>query len=403
MNCPRCRIASFRKVMSGSVEIDRCDACGAFWFDPGEIRELVEGRLTVESDGPAGEGAPPRPGDLPVPKERRGAFFAGMCREAARLSCPRCGGPLKAVDYQMTGVPVFRCAACGGILAPQAAALGEKFRHFREYAPLYAAMGEQLAKAEAARFEEEARPFFRRRGGLGLPVPVVVPLSDDGPEVSSLPVVTWILMALTALPYILRLVFDVPEASLLPGGKNGLPSGTGFGGVSAWTLPVVLFVHAGIVPLARDLLFLFVLGDNVEDRMGRVPFAGFYLLCGVLSGAAHVVWGTAGGPPALGSAGAAAGILGAYLVFFPNVSVKMYGLGRIVSIPAYLFACAWVVGIFLFATGPDRLMDWLMGFLNPAPLSLAGSLVGFGAGIGGALLWRSLEESVPPADALSGR
>src|SRR4030065_104600 len=99
----------------------------------------------------------------------------------------------------------------------------------------------------------------------------------------------------------------------LPGGLPGLPSGAGFSGVSLPSSLVSLFLHAGIVPLAAGSLFLFVLGDNVEDRMGWLPFLLFYLLCGVLAGAGPVLWGEPGGYLALGGGGRGRGGRGAPL------------------------------------------------------------------------------------------
>ena len=125
----------------------------------------------------------------------------------------------------------------------------------------------------------------------------------------------------------------------------------------------------------------------MEDRLGRVPFLLFYLFCGAVAGAAHVVAGKAGMPAALGSAGAVAGVLGAYLVFFPDVPIEMYGMGRVVTVPAYLFACAWAVAVFLWGWGTGPLSN----LLNPAPYSLAGHLAGFGTGVACALLCRSVE------------
>ena len=119
--------------------------------------------------------------------------------------------------------------------------------------------------------------------------------------------------------------------------------------------------------------------------MGWLPFLAFYLLCGVVAGTAHVLWGRAGGPAALGSAGAVAGVLGAYLVFFPDVSIEMYGLGRVATVPAYLFACFWVAAAFLIGPGP------FTDLLNPSPLSLPGNLAGFAAGASAAALWRFRE------------
>jgi membrane associated rhomboid family serine protease len=157
--------------------------------------------------------------------------------------------------------------------------------------------------------------------------------------------------------------------------------------VPKFALLMAPFLHGGIVPLGVGCLFLFVLGDNVEDRLGRVPFLLFYLFCGAAAGAAHVLLGKAGMPAALGSAGAVAGVLGAYLVFFPDVPIVMYGMGRVVTVPAYLFACAWAVAVFLWGWGPGPLSN----LLNPAPYTLPGHLAGFGTGVACATLWRYCE------------
>jgi membrane associated rhomboid family serine protease len=215
----------------------------------------------------------------------------------------------------------------------------------------------------------------------------VVPLADDAPPVRSYPVVTGVLIVLAAVLYIVGQVRGAPL--LLPGGLHGLPAGTGFvPGIPKLSLLVAPFLQSGILPLAVGSLFLFVLGDNVEDRMGSVAFFFFYLLCGLCAGAAHVLWGTAGGAQALTAPGAVAGIVGAYLVFFPNVSIRAYGMGRMLTVPAYLFCCAWLVAIFLLGpAGP------LESIVDPARLSLPGNLAGFGAGIFGAILWRCYEPS----------
>ena len=372
MECPFCKIFSMRMVMAGDREIDRCLACGALWFDYGEIRELTEGRLAAD----AGEETPHDP---------PGGELGRMHLQAASISCPRCRGRVGAIDFQMTGIPVFHCRDCNGYLAPRksAAGISARFRSFRENAEVYARLGETLA-GEMRRRVELAQGPVMRSSGMPIPLHVVVPLADAGPEVRSFPVVTYLLIGLSIGVYIFAQIGGGPPA--LPGGLPGLPSGAGFSGVSLPASLVSLFLHAGIVPLAAGSLFLFVLGDNVEDRMGWLPFLLFYLLCGVLAGAAHVLWGKPAGYSALGSAGAVAGVLGAYLVFFPDVPIEMYGMGKVATVPTYLFACAWVAAAFLIGPGP--LVDWI----NPAPLSLPGTMAGFGTGVFGAVLWRLREE-----------
>ena len=381
VTCPYCKIPSMDAVSSGKVEVDRCRTCGAAWFDPGEIRELTEGRLPPEED--ADSAADPSP----PAKEEKGAALRLAWGEARGLPCPRCGEPLRPVDFQLTGIPVFRCGGCGGMLVSRRGvkALSERFKFQRDHAPLYESLGASMAEEVRGRMNRRLGPDVGEVRAGQIPLPVLVPLADGASPGSRPPLVVYGILFLTVALYLLSWIGAGDVAGLQA--RLALPSGAGFSGVPKFALLLTPFLHGGIVPLAVGCLFLFVLGDNVEDRLGRVPFLLFYLFCGAVAGAAHVLSGKAGMPAALGSAGAVAGVLGSYLVFFPDVPIEMYGMGRVVTVPAYLFACAWAVAVFLWGWGPGPLSN----LLNPAPYSLAGHLAGFAAGALGAVLCRSVE------------
>ena len=368
-------------VVSGEVEVDRCRTCGAAWFDPGEIRELTQGRLPAEED------AEPVADPTPPAKEEKGAALRLAWGEARGLPCPRCGEPLRPVDFQLTGVPVFRCGGCGGMLVSRrsAKALSARFKFQRDHAQLYESLGASMAEEVRGRMNRRLGPDVGEVRAGQIPLPVLVPLADGASPGSRPPLVVYGILFLTVALYLLSWIGAGDVTGLQA--RLALPSGTGFSGVPKFALLATPFLHTGIVPLGVGCLFLFVLGDNVEDRLGRVPFFLFYLFCGAVAGAVHVLWGKAGMPAALGSAGAVAGVLGAYLVFFPDVPIEMYGMGRVVTVPAYLFACAWAVAVFLWGWGPGPLSN----LLNPAPYSLAGHLAGFSAGALGAVLCRSVE------------
>ena len=372
-------------VKSGEVEVDRCRTCGAVWFDPGEIRELTQGRLPVEGSSSGSVEAPAAPA-----AEGKGAALRRAWKEAPGLFCPRCREPLRPVDYQLTGIPVYRCRKCDGMLLSRRSlkALSASFEFQRNHMELYMNLASSMAEEVRHRMERKYGPETGgiRPGEIPIPgIPVLVPLSDGASAVTRPPLAVYGILLLTISLHLL--------SWLGAGGMTGLqarlalPSGLGFSGVPKFALLVAPFLHGGIVPLIAGCLFLFVLGDNVEDRLGRVPFLLFYLFCGAVAGAAHVLSGKTGVPAALGSAGAVAGVLGAYLVFFPDVPIEMYGMGKVVTVPAYLFACAWAVAVFLWGWGPGPLSDWF----NPAPYSLAGHIAGFGTGVGCAVLWRSVE------------
>ncbi|MBI5576319.1 MAG: rhomboid family intramembrane serine protease [Deltaproteobacteria bacterium] len=362
-----------RRIVSGGKEIDLCSSCGAIWFDYGEIRELTGGRLNAAAETPG----------------KSGTAISRMRAAAAVSRCPRCEESLTAVDFQATGIPVLHCAACEGILASRESASGirAKFRFLRENEARYAALGETLA-GESRRIMEKKYGTGNAGNpvGAGIPLPIVVPLATDASEPGALPLASYSLILVFVFLYAIGQVTGSPLT--LPGGLPGLPSGTGFAGVPKLPLLFAPFFHAGFLPLAAGSLFLFVLGENVEERMGKIPFFTLFLFCGVVAGVAHVLWGKAGGPPSQGSAGSVAGILGAYLVFFPNVSIRMYGMGRLACLPAYLFACAWVIVAFFLAMDANPVME----FLNPAALSLAGNMAGFGTGVLCAIVWRFGED-----------
>jgi membrane associated rhomboid family serine protease len=93
------------------------------------------------------------------------------------------------------------------------------------------------------------------------------------------------------------------------------------------------------------MLYLWIFGDNVEDRLGRVRFLAFYLLCGVAASFAHVLANPASTVPTIGASGAIAGVLGAYFLLYPRSRVlTLVPLGfflQVVQLPAFLFLGFW--------------------------------------------------------------
>jgi len=118
-----------------------------------------------------------------------------------------------------------------------------------------------------------------------------------------------------------------------------------------------MFIHAGWVHIIGNLLFLWIFGDNVEDRVGHLGYAAFYVLCGIGAGLAQAslanIWGTgAAAVPTIGASGAIAGVLGAYLVLYPRARVltliPVIFYAWFVQVPAWLYLGVWLI-IQLFA------------------------------------------------------
>jgi membrane associated rhomboid family serine protease len=82
-----------------------------------------------------------------------------------------------------------------------------------------------------------------------------------------------------------------------------------------------MFMHGSLAHLAGNMLFLWVFGNNVEDRLGRVRYLGFYLVCGLAAAFTHIALSMASRTPIVGASGAISGVLGAYLVLWPRARV----------------------------------------------------------------------------------
>jgi membrane associated rhomboid family serine protease len=109
------------------------------------------------------------------------------------------------------------------------------------------------------------------------------------------------------------------------------------------TLITSMFLHGGWMHLGGNMLYLWIFGDNVEKTMGAVRFAIFYLVCGLAASFAHIAFGAGSNVPAVGASGAISGVLGGYLLLFPNNRVRVLTRGGIAQIPAIVVLGFWIV------------------------------------------------------------
>ena len=117
------------------------------------------------------------------------------------------------------------------------------------------------------------------------------------------------------------------------------------------TLITSMFMHGGIAHIFGNMLFLFIFGDNIEDRLGHIRYLIFYLICGILAGLAHVLSTAAfaGGDPAslmvpsLGASGAISGVLGGYFLLFPTNRVTVIISWFVTQVPAFIAIGLWFV------------------------------------------------------------
>ena len=121
--------------------------------------------------------------------------------------------------------------------------------------------------------------------------------------------------------------------------------------IPVWfTLITSMFMHGGIAHIFGNMLFLWIFGDNIEDRLGHVRYLIFYLVCGVLAGLAHVFTTVAFASqeasmliPSLGASGAISGVLGGYLLLFPTRKVMVIISWFVTAVPAFIAIGLWFV------------------------------------------------------------
>ncbi len=145
---------------------------------------------------------------------------------------------------------------------------------------------------------------------------------------------------------------------------------------SVWlALVYSMFLHGGLLHLGGNMLFLWIFGNNIEDRMGIAGYIGFYLIAGLAASAAHIFVQPDSTIPVVGASGAIAGVMGAYLVLFPNVRIR----SLLILVILVLFRdipAKWLLGFWFvtqFFTNPNAGVAWVAhvgGFVFGALVAL---------------------------------
>jgi membrane associated rhomboid family serine protease len=174
------------------------------------------------------------------------------------------------------------------------------------------------------------------------------PIGDDNSSRRTVPLITYALIALNVLFFFVELSGGdafIEKWAFVPSRFLANPAG------DFLTIITSMFMHAGWVHLGGNMLYLWIFGDNVEDRFGHVKFSIFYLLCGVAATFAQLAFSTGSNVPNLGASGAIAGVLGAYILLFPQRKVKVLMGRSVVPMPALVVIGLWIVLQFFSGIG----------------------------------------------------
>jgi len=168
----------------------------------------------------------------------------------------------------------------------------------------------------------------------------MIPLRDVIPSRTT-PSVTIALLAVNALAFAYQLSLGpainefVTEFGLIPASFSWLAVLTS------------MFLHGGVMHVASNMLYLWIFGDNVEDRMGHGRFLAFYLLCGLAAALGQTLTSPDSVVPMVGASGAVAGVMGAYFVLYPHSRIitllPLFIFVQVVEVPAFYFLGIWFV------------------------------------------------------------
>jgi membrane associated rhomboid family serine protease len=165
------------------------------------------------------------------------------------------------------------------------------------------------------------------------------PIGDDDSQRRSFPVVTYALIALNILVFLVELSGGnqfIEKWAFIPARFSADP----FGQVA--TIFTAMFMHGSWFHLFGNMLFLWIFGDNVEDRFGHFQFSMFYLLVGIAATLAQFAMAPHSSVPNVGASGAIAGVLGAYILMFPQSRVNVLLGPQLVAMPALIVIGLWI-------------------------------------------------------------
>jgi membrane associated rhomboid family serine protease len=149
-----------------------------------------------------------------------------------------------------------------------------------------------------------------------------------------------------------------------------------------------MFLHGGLFHVAGNMLYLWIFGDNVEDRMGHGRFLVFYLLCGTAAALAQTITAPDSVVPMVGASGAIAGVMGAYFVLYPKsrivTLVTLVFFFQVIEVPAIYFLGIWFVMQFLSGVGS-------IGTAATGGVAVWAHVGGFLAGLSGVIVFRRPE------------
>ena len=194
----------------------------------------------------------------------------------------------------------------------------------------------------------------------------MIPLRDENPR-RTFPIINYLLIGANILGFLWELSLG-PELDRAIFSVSFIPARfwvPGHWSFDLLTIVTSMFLHGSLMHIGSNMLYLWIFGDNVEDRLGHFRYLLFYLLCGFCATFAHAYFSSASRLPAIGASGAIAGVLGAYLILFPRAQVTtlipIFFFITVRQLPAILILGLWFVLQLFSGVGSLGTMEDNMG------------------------------------------
>jgi membrane associated rhomboid family serine protease len=212
----------------------------------------------------------------------------------------------------------------------------------------------------------------------------MIPLRDVIPSRTT-PYITYVIIVLNTLMFLWS--FALEDGTQVLAFTFGLIPAE----FSWFTLFTSMFVHGGLLHFGGNMLYLWIFGDNVEDRMGHGRFVVFYLLCGLAAALAQTAMAPDSRVPMVGASGAIAGVMGAYFVLYPRsrivTLVPLFVFIQLMEVPAIVFLGIWFLLQFISGVGSIA----TVAARDTGGVAFWAHIAGFIAGVAGVMVFRRPE------------
>ena len=216
------------------------------------------------------------------------------------------------------------------------------------------------------------------------------PIGDDNSDRTIVPIVNYAFIGLNIIVFLLfqqlgsndafTYAFSLVPREIVTNNDISGPQAVGESVIRLYETPLPvyfnfltsMFMHGGIAHIFGNMLFLWIFGDNLENLLGHIRFALFYIICGIAAAAAQIFMDSNSIIPMLGASGAISGVLGGYVLLFPQRQVRAIIFNFLTTVPAFVAIGLWIV------------YQIVLGYLTPSGqggVAYAAHIGGFVAGI----------------------